>query len=109
MNPYTCVENEERGCIEVRSEGEVNGVAVEAFTAGTASARGWGSLTEVAAAANRQAQEGLFSSVDGVLQFKGKTLAEDTELRLDILTDGSVKLRTINGSPVSFEGYTVAL
>ena len=109
MNPYTCVENEERGCIEVRSEGEVNGVAVEAFTAATASARGWGSLTEVATAANRQAQEGLFSSVDGVLQFKGKTLAEDTELRLDISTDGSVKLRTINGSPVAFEGYTVAL
>jgi hypothetical protein len=109
MNPYTCVENEERGCIEVRSEGGVNGVAVEAFTAGTASARGWSGLTEVAAAANRQAQEGMFHSMDGVLQFKGQTLADGTELRLDISTDGSVKLRTINGSPVSFEEYTVAL
>ncbi|MNN65150.1 hypothetical protein D3C81_1806310 [compost metagenome] len=103
------MENEERSCIEVRSEGGANGVAVEAFTAGTASARGWGSLTEVAAAASSQAQEGQFSSMNGVLQFTGKTLADGTELRLDISTGGSVKLRTINESPVSFEGYTVAL
>lgn len=109
MNPYTCVENEEQGCIEVRSEGGANGVAVEAFTARTASARGWGSLAEVADAASRQAQEGIFGSADGGIGFTLHTLADETELRLDISTDGSVKLRTINGSPVSFEGYTVAL
>lgn len=109
MNPYTCVENEERGCIEVGSEGGANGVVVEAFAAGAAAGRGWSSLTEVAAAANRQAQEGLFSSVDGVIGLSSQTLADGTELRMDISTNGAVKLRTINGSPVSFEAYTAAL
>lgn len=109
MNPYTWSENEERGCVEVRSEGGANGVAVEAFTVESASARGWTSLTDVAAAASSQVQEGLFSSVDSVIGFRGQTLANGTELRLDISTDGAVKVRTVNGNPVSFEGYTVAL
>jgi hypothetical protein len=110
LNPYTCVENEERGCIEVRSEGGTNGVAVEAFTAEAASALGMGSLKDVIAAAERQAQAGLFNnSGDGIISFTGKTLADSAELQLEVAADGSVDRRTINGSPVSFEAYTVAL
>ncbi|RAU95065.1 hypothetical protein DQG13_22625 [Paenibacillus sp. YN15] len=109
MNPYTCVENEERGCLEIRSEGGANGVAVEAFTVETASALGLGSLNGVAAAASGQGQAGLFSNEGGAIAFAGKTLADGAELRLNIAADGSAVLRTINGSPVSFEEYTVAL
>ncbi|MNC03351.1 hypothetical protein D3C75_507530 [compost metagenome] len=109
MNPYTCVENEERGCIEVRSEGGANGVAVEALTVEAASALELGSLTDVAAAASVQAHEVLFSSGNGAIGFAGKTLADGTELRLEVSTDGTAVLQSINGSPVSFEGYTAAL
>lgn len=108
-NPYTGVENEERGCIEIRSQGGANGVAVEAFTVKTALSLGYNDLAEVVAAANGQAQQGLFSSQDGAIGFTGKTLTDGSELRLDVSTDGSVLLRTIDGSPVSFAEYTVTL
>lgn len=109
MCTYTVTENEERGCIEVRSVGGTNGVAVEAFTLAEAEALGYASLHAVAAAASMQTHNGLFRDSGETIGFAGATFTGQRDIRLDIAVDGSVQTRTINGSTVSFEEYTAAL